>query len=702
MASPLPYPYICPPYIDMRTGEKTRDEDKLSWLNYAINSGSSYLENQRAWKDIDAGLDIVNGDWFDDGAGELSNVSTNRTKRQIREIVASLGNLKVVTKHKTLNREYVSRVEVLDKMWMGWWQETHSSRKWRRCLQWACGTGTGYMVPRWDADFHGPGMGDVSIDIFGPRDILPIQLPRDHDLQKAYAVLIRKETPLDLARRTYPDFADQIVADRDAPAGFRKAVSKVQRFASAILNRFAGTSYREDEQTPFPVVDIWECYILDSSVNTSGREIHLGKLGSSWSYTVPYLGQRLPGVTEGEFREATKEDCLMFPLRRCMAATKTCVLEDGPNPYHHGKVPAIQMRVDDWPWNFLGYSMAREGAILEQSNISMMRDIVDANRARLNPPFFYDTSRITPEAAATINPRVFGQSIPLDLGGLANVEQVFKTVVPVSNYDVPAIIPAFIKEQEARQDYQMGVTDVSAMMKAKSLPASDGLEKLMQAAGPLAEDMSGTQEDCMMKLGPFVKSLQMQFYSPKQIVSLVGYDLAEKFTEMWDGQPGNLIPSHMPNEDKTKPSRFPMWKRAQWFGNEMIFQLTPYTLHKLAQNSRKLSVALLQKQGFPVDPWTLAEINDIQDFGPAPEGATTIWQRWVEWERLEAQNKVEIQKYIIELAQKMGVDPGALGGGGSGGKGQGKGGGRPNSFAASPTAQQKDGGTRTTVRTSTR
>jgi hypothetical protein len=703
MPAPVSYPYVLAPYIDMRSGELTRDDEKLSWLAYAIQSGDAYLQNQRAWQDIDAGMDIVNGDFFDDGTGELSNVTTNRTKRQIREIVASLGNLKVVPKYKTLNRDYVSRVEVMDKLFAGFWAETHATRKWRKCLQWACGTGTGYMVPRWDENFHAPGIGDISIDIFGPRDVLPIQLPRDHDLQKAYAVLIRKETPLDLARRTWPDQADQIVADRDAPAGFRKVVTQVQRFASAILNRFAGTSYREDEQTPFPVVDIWECYILDTTVNTSGREIHLGTPGTSWSYTVPYLGQRLPGSKPGDFREADRSDALMFPLRRCMVATKNCVLSDGPNPYHHGKVPAIQMRVDDWPWNFLGYSMAREGAGLEQSNISMMRDIVDANRARLNPPFFYDTARITPEAAATINPRVFGQSIPLDLGGLANVDQVFKTVVPVTNYDVPAIIPAFIKEQEARQDYQMGVTDISAMMKAKSLPASDGLEKLMQAAGPLAEDMSGTQEDCMMRLGPFVKSLQMQFYSPRQIVSMIGWDLAAKFDEMWDGEPGNLIPSHMPGEDTTKASNFPKWKRAQWFGNEMIFNLTPYTMHRLAQNSRKLSVALLERQGVPIDPWTLCEINDL-DFGPTPVGATTVWQRHIEWERLQTQDKVEQIKYIIDAAKAAGIPPemllGAIGGGG--GKGQGKGGGRPNSFATAPTQQTKDGGTRATVRTSPR
>jgi len=48
MASPLPHPYICPAYINMRTGERTADDAKLAWLDYAITSGSAYLENQRA------------------------------------------------------------------------------------------------------------------------------------------------------------------------------------------------------------------------------------------------------------------------------------------------------------------------------------------------------------------------------------------------------------------------------------------------------------------------------------------------------------------------------------------------------------------------------------------------------------------------------------------------------------------------------
>ena len=227
-------------------------------------------------------------------------------------------------------------------------------------------------------------------------------------------------------------------------------------------------------------------------------------------------------------------------------------------------------------------------------------------------------------------------------------------------------------------------------MKAKQLPASDGLEKLIQATGPLAEDMSRNQESVIMALGPMVSSLQDQFYSPARVISILGVEGAPD--EMFDREPGNLVPSHMPGEDKSKPSKFPKWQRYRWFGNEFTFQITPYSLHKLNQNTRKLSVMLLQKQGFPIDPWTLAELNDINNFGPAPKAATTIMQRWVAWTFMQAEQQIEIQKMLAQAGvQPPGKHPG-----------QGKGGGRPNSYASAPTSQQKDGGSRTTVRTSER
>ena len=682
--------YECPPYINNQTGELTSEKQKLDWLHASIDAGFSFLRHQRAWPDIDIGLDVINGDFFDAALSELSNVSTNRTKRQIREIVSSLGNMKIVPQHKTENKDFVGKIESLDKLWLGWWNETSADRSYRKFLQYACACGTAYFVPRWDPNFHGIGKGDIRLDVFGPRQILPIQLPANHDLQQAYAVIIVKPTPLDLARRTWPEFAERIVADREAPAGFRRLALKAQRYASYVMNRFGMGTFKEQEETPFPEVDIFECYIMDTSINTSGREIRMGDPGSSWEYTVPYLGQRLPGSAPGDFREATRQDCLMFPMRRCFVATNTCELSDGPSPFLHGKVPVIQGRVDDWPWNFLGYGMAREGAALEESNISMMRDIVDANRARLNPPFAYDSDRLTENAAAQVNPRLPGQTIPFQLGGTGSVEQIFKLLVSERIYDVPVTIPAFIKEQEARMDYQMGVTDIVAMTKAKQLPASDGLEKLIQATGPLAEDMSRGQEAVVMQLGPMITSLQFQFYSPAHVISLLGEDNAP--SELFDREPGNLVPSHMPGEDKTKPSKYPNWIRYRWFGDEFTFQVTPYSLHKLNQNSRKMALFLWQKAGLPIDPWTMAEVNDIANIGPAPKGASTIIERWVAWMHLQTELEIDKLKQIAAAGiQPPGKHPG-----------QGAGGGRPNSFKTAPTQQSKDGGARSTVRTSER
>ena len=88
----------------------------------------------------------------------------------------------------------------------------------------------------------------------------------------------------------------------------------------------------------------------------------------------------------------------------------------------------------------------------------------------------------------------------------------------------------------------------------------------------------------------------------------------------------------------------------------------------------------LQKTGFPMDPWTLAEAFDVPNFGSPPVGARTVMERWLAWMRMQA-----------EIKQAL-APPQA--------PGQGKGGGRPNSNSKSPHIQNKDGGTRSTISTS--
>jgi hypothetical protein len=98
----------------------------------------------------------------------------------------------------------------------------------------------------------------------------------------------------------------------------------------------------------------------------------------------------------------------------------------------------------------------------------------------------------------------------------------------------------------------------------------------------------------------------------------------------------------------------------------------------MQQMSQKLLLLQLEKLGFPLDPWTKADLFEIDNFGPPPEGASTIMERWIAW-----------KKMLSELAQQDGGQPG-----------QAETRGRKPSGTKSPKLAQKSGGTRTTIKQS--
>jgi hypothetical protein len=117
--------------------------------------------------------------------------------------------------------------------------------------------------------------------------------------------------------------------------------------------------------------------------------------------------------------------------------------------------------------------------------------------------------------------------------------------------------------------------------------------------------------------------------------------------------------------------------------------VTPYSLHEFNSISRKLFYIQLQARGFPLDPWTQAELFDIRNFGELPlmtdpvtgevRRAETIFERWMAWMQIQA-----------NLQQ-------AMGGGQQGGGRRG----RPPTAAQAPTMENK-GGVRPIVRESKR
>lgn len=718
--------YLCPAPFDSDSVAGNREiatpDTLLAWARDIVSDGRSYLRLQAAYPYIQDGIDLVNGESQHTPTGTLSRIKTDQTVRNTKEIIAAQTNIRIIPAFKTELEEFKRQETILNKAFMGWQGMTFADRKLRKGWQYACAAGTGYIGTRYDPTYWRRGRGDIVWDAYGPLDVLPVGMGRQHDLQKAYTVALRVETPVHEAWRLFPLYVDAIKPARDARAGHGAVISQAVKFATAVLKRFGQGARYEREAAPWAMVDVYYIYVDDDSVNDSGEPIDMkgpdGVPGTSWCYTVPFVGQKIP-VGNGKFKEANREDCLMYPNRRLVICVGTdqlgvCVNPDPDcqaSPYWHGKVPVTQLRADDWAWNFLGFPITRFGASLERGSIDLWRGMIDAMNARLSPPRAFDRNSQAAALAQTINTRIPNQVVGLDLS-LVPLAQQMGPLLPFQWYDYPAhylqaqqMLVSMIKDQ-------MGVADAQSLARARQLPSGDSVEKLMEQLGPLIKDQSRNMEEAIRHLGELWKSSFFQFYTVGRRLQLLGPDgIAE---EDYDYKPGTLIPYvddtawkdaggpdmrsvemrrklGTPDEWENyfdKGEVVPQFERARWHKDNFSFTVQPYSLHEFNSISRKLFYIQLQSRGFPLDPWTLAELFDIRNFGELPmipdpntqepRRAQTIFERWLAWMQIQA----KIQQ--------------SLGGGQQRGGGKQ---GRPPTGATAPTMENK-GGVRPIVRES--
>ena len=733
--APLDRAYLCPePFTYHRSRQewKACEPDELfAWSQQMLSDARSYLRLQPAYKYIADGMDIINGDFLVTDIQSLSNVKTEATVRNTREIVAAQTNLRIIPAFKSEAEQYREQNQILNKGFMAWQNMTFADRRVRAAWQYASAAGTGYIGPRYDPNFHYRGKGDIVWDAYGPLDVLPLGLPPGLNLQGAYAVALRKKMPIHQVWRMFPLQRDNIKPNRVTTQGKGMVIAQAVKFASAVLKRFGQGVRQPEEASTWDTTDVYYIYIDDDSVNETGHPLEIcgpdGQWGTSWSYTVPFVGQDIPTgrILSGgvqEFRKAKREDCLVYPNRRLVIATDTCIVN--PAPEHQssyrwdGAVPVAQFRADDWAWNFLGFPVTRYGQSLEKMLIELWRGINDQMNLRLNPSAFFDRGSTATAMLQTTNPRIPGLRVGLDMQ-LNNAASQFTPMLPVQWYETsPVILEAVSKILPALLKEQMGVADVSAMARARQLPSGDSTEKLLEAMGPLVKDQSRNMEASIRALGEMWKSDWFQFATAKRRMQLLGPEGVTE--EDFDYEPGTLIPLEQdPNAVNGKPSYVPMahgpngswsyepgsdssvrmpnlsvaqFERARWHKNNFTFSVTPYSLHELNSTTRKLFMLQLMKAGFPLSWWTQAEMFDVKNFGPCMiKDEETGGMR-------EARNEIERWTVQLEIqarvAQAMGAGRGAGGGKGKGPRG------RPETYQQPPVLEGKQGGATSTVRTS--
>lgn len=680
-------------------------EQRLNWLLGAQSNGEAWLQAQRPAASWDAVRSKLSESGETTTVAGLSNLTYNKTKRSVREIVASLSSFRHVGEFKPRwDKSKYAIAQVLSRLDDDWMRRLKIHRRIREVVQYGVAFGTGYFYQIWDPGLLGSAGGDIDLQALAPDKVTFVQLPQDHDIQKAYVVTVTETLPINNARAKYAKlqggaFSKSLVAERGNPNLIQKGVNKVQQFLAPAL-RVAGLAQKRDESS-FPTVDIFHSYILDQSINESGFPVDMGTPLTNWHYTVPSLGDPMPTplvnpATGQPFtRPAEREDCLLYPTRRLAVYSRTALGYDGPSPWWHGRAPVARASFIDWAWEALGGSTPAEIMPIEQGVTSLMRMMEDSWAARLDPPVLYDRDKVAENFAAAFNPRMAGARAGADI----NTGKVLEYPVQPDTYNVPQGVYEFIAQQEQRMDYLSGSLDLSAIMKAKQIPGADTQEKLMEMAGPIVQDMIRALEEPLTELGQQRLALYLQFYTRARVITVdgppdkqTGAQPSEQFTPELFAPP---VEGETPQQNAA---------RRRKLLDQFVYEVSESGVNEIHRMTTRLFYLQLMKLGFPISWWTMAEICQIPNFGPAPEGTETEMQRWVAQKRME----VELMSYAQQLAAAQGLggpaqtptaDGVSKGGAKQPGGGQ-SGAGRPPTNAAPPKIEQKDGGTRSTVTTS--
>jgi hypothetical protein len=678
--------------------------DLHGWLLEAVQEGENWLKQQRPATEWTEVLKVLGPQYNGKNATPLGDSRTgyNLVRYNYAQIRATLSNFKHVGEYLTTeedSKEQFDRAHLLTNLDRHWERTTFASRQIRKALGYALAKGTGYLYEDWDKS-RWVNRGDIRLRAFDPADITFVQLPPSHDIQQAYVTIIREELPLQLARRMYADnpaFARALTADQDAPSSslIQKGYERVAQFISPMLNT-SGAVKKQNQS--YPTVFIYHAYTMDGSINDHPEAMTMGAAGTNWSYRVPHLGEPLaqaivnPRTGEPYTLPATPSDCLLFPLRRLTIFSRTGTAYDGSSPWWHGETPVARITFNDLPWEALGASQIGDAITMQDGIIETMRAVEDSVAARLDPPAIYDDG-LDKSVGDAFNPRKAGARMQYDLTNGVPIQYP----VPPDTYNVPSWIlgeGGYIRGQEDRIDKVTSVRDLVAVAKARQIPSSDTLEKLMEMAGPIVQDMVQALVEPLTQLGEWRKAYYFQFYTKHRMIQIADPSGVEILSSV-KYEPDKLIPKQV----QTTPN--PMSETVRSFLSDFRYDVTESGLSEFNRMTQTLLFVQLSKAGFPISWWSIAKSARIPNFGPPPEGTNTELERWTAQQRMQAELQADIQ---VEAAQAMAAagigGPPAGPGGEAPPNGNGDGAGRPPSFKKPPHIVNKPNEGRSTVSTS--
>jgi hypothetical protein len=691
------------------------DSDKLGFITRAIDFGVRWNQDHCDQKAMQKAMDILAGKTGGDLSSRWSKFTTGDLKRAVTEIVETLADIRPFWGYNTDNKSFLGHANMMSKTAKAIYLECFVDRALKDALQFAAATQCGFLHPIYSRTMFGAGDGEFKFIALGQPDILPVQLPRDRDYQRAYIVTLAIPFGVAEAHARFPEYQQFLKPFAKKRYGRTKGGEerrsydqnrwRMHNFDSQLEQHCdVFYSYILDLRINFGELDEQGKPVLDKDGNRVGKELEMGQPGTSWYYKVPHAGQMITRFEDGRTQErpATEDDCRVYPQRRLMISCDNALMYDGPAFDWHGMVPLVPFYFDKWAWGDAN-SLFDGTYPLQDAIDDLARSIYRVAMARARPGKVYNMDITTGEKQGKLTSRQAEGLDPFDPDVTWGVdgdikEPVLRPPMPEWCYNIPDWLFKVIEILQASIMRQLGLDQIKALEKLRA-NISDP-EKLEDAEGPVVMGTSRSMEMGLRDMGNMVKYLILQYMTTAQVMQIVGAEGIP--AEVFDYAPDMVIPSHLPGEQtidsegNAVPSGADVFTRAKMFAKNLKYFITPHSLHYIAQNKFKLNLLAAAGKGVVIDPETMAHAFEIPNWGSID--GSTVKEKVFNWAKEQLTEKADIMK--LEKALGMGPPPeeGAKPGPAPGQPGAG----RPATNKKAPQAAQKGAasGGRVVVKTS--
>jgi hypothetical protein len=689
------------------------DDIKLGFVRRAIDFGVQWNADHVDQRSVQKAIDILAGKTGGDVSSRWSKLTTGDLKRAVTEIVETLADIRPFWGYNTDAKAFEDHANMMSKVAKAIYLDCFVDRALKDALQMAAATQCGFLHPVYSRSMYGAGEGEFKFMALGQPDILPVQLPRDRDYQRAYIVTLAIPFGVAEAHARFPDYQQFLTPFAKKKYGRTKGGEDRRSYdqtrwklhnMDSQLEQYTDVYYTYilDLRINYGTLDEQGKPIVDAEGNRVGKELDMGQPGTSWFYQVPYVGQQITRFEDGRSvsRPATEDDCRVYPQRRLMISCDNALMYDGPAFDWHGMVPLVPFYFDKWAWGDAN-SLFDGTYPLQDAIDDLARSIYRVAMSRANPGKVYNVDITTGDKQGKLTSRQAEGLDPFDPGVTWGIdgeikEPVLKPPMPEWCYNVPEWVFKVIELLQNSIQRQLGLDQIKALEKLKSNIQDP--EKALDAEGPVVMGTSRSMEMGLRDMGNMVKYLILQYLTTPQIMQVVGAEGIPP--EVFDYAPDKVIPSHLPGEQTISPdgaavpSSADEFTRAKTFAKNLKYFITPHSLHYIAQNKFKLNLLAASGKGVVIDPETMAHAFEIPNWGSI-DGAT-VKEKVFEWAKEQLIERAEIAK----LEKALGLAPPPEPGDKPGPKpGQG---GRPATNKKEPKARQKGpaSGGRVTVSTS--